>query len=46
MAAHHQIRWAAGADPTPEEINSLERCTTVLIDRLDAEKNREREPDR
>lgn len=38
MAARRQIRWAAGADPTPDEIINLERCTTVLIDRLDAEK--------
>jgi len=36
-----KIRWAAGADPTPEEIINLERCTTVLIERLGAEKNQD-----
>jgi hypothetical protein len=34
-----QIRWAAGADPTSDEIINLERCTAVLIDRFEVEKN-------
>jgi hypothetical protein len=41
VASSGQIRWAAGADPTPEEIINLERCTTVLIERLGAEKNQD-----
>jgi len=41
-----KIRWAAGADPRPDEIINLERCTTVLIDRLGGEKDSGGQPDR
>jgi ATPase complex subunit ATP10 len=30
-----RIRWAACADPTKEEIESLVKCTGVLLNRLD-----------
>ncbi|KIK56596.1 hypothetical protein GYMLUDRAFT_46932 [Collybiopsis luxurians FD-317 M1] len=35
-----RIRWAGNADPTVEEVKSLEVCTGVLLGRLDKERGK------